>query len=139
MTNLNRDAGWLTGLVDLNTERENVQDRIAEYLTYLISVGFSGFRVDAAKHMKPDDLVAIFGKLKANLGGELPADFISWWEILLGGESDLLMCNSESGYDYGALFFSLLFALLSVCPQLISSLSPPPFSPSQGITTAVTC
>ena len=29
-------AGWLTGLVDLNTEKENVQERIADYLTDLI-------------------------------------------------------------------------------------------------------
>ena len=98
---LDLNAGWLTGLTDLNTERDNVQDRIAEYLTYLISVGFSGFRVDAAKHMHPDDLVAIFTKLKTNLGGSLPEDFITWWEILLGGESDLLMCNADSGYNYG--------------------------------------
>jgi len=44
--------GWLTGLVDLNTERENVQERIADYLTDLIGIGLSGFRVDAAKVWK---------------------------------------------------------------------------------------
>ena len=31
----------------------------------------------------------------------MPDDFITWLEILLGGESDLLMCNSQSGYNYG--------------------------------------
>eukprot|EP01038_Epipyxis_sp_PR26KG_P016006 gene16006-21720_t len=68
-TNLN--AGWLSGLVDINTEKENVQQRIADYLTDLISIGFSGFRVDAAKHIAPDDLVGILTKLKANLGGSI--------------------------------------------------------------------
>lgn len=34
----------LQGLVDLNTEKESVQARIADYLTDLISIGFSGFR-----------------------------------------------------------------------------------------------
>eukprot|EP01116_Phalansterium_solitarium_P024025 TRINITY_DN8669_c0_g1_i1.p1 TRINITY_DN8669_c0_g1~~TRINITY_DN8669_c0_g1_i1.p1 ORF type:complete len:872 (-),score=231.66 TRINITY_DN8669_c0_g1_i1:183-2798(-) len=98
---LDLNAGWLSGLVDLNTERDNVQERIADYMTDLLSIGFSGFRVDAAKHMQPDDLVAIFGKLRRNLGGALPADFITWWEILLGGEAEMLMCNAQSGYNYG--------------------------------------
>ena len=98
---LDLNAGWLTGLVDLNTELDHVQERIAAYLTDLLSIGISGFRMDAAKHMKPDDLVSIFSKLKRNMGGALPDDFITWWEILLGGESDLLMCNAGSGYNYG--------------------------------------
>mmetsp|Transcript_4813 Transcript_4813/g.7636 ORF Transcript_4813/g.7636 Transcript_4813/m.7636 type:complete len:633 (-) Transcript_4813:244-2142(-) len=99
---LDLNAGWLTGLTDLNTEKEHVQERIAAYLTDLISVGFSGFRIDAAKHIKPDDLVQIFSKLRRNLGGSLPDDFITWWEVLLGGEGDLLMCNGDSGYNYGS-------------------------------------
>jgi len=69
---------------------------------FVISVGFSGFRIDAAKHIKPDDLVQIFSKLRRNLGGSLPEDFITWWEVLLGGEGDLLMCNGDSGYNYGS-------------------------------------
>ena len=39
---LNLNAGWLSGLTDLNTEKEHVQDRIAAYMTDLISIGFSG-------------------------------------------------------------------------------------------------
>ena len=62
--------------VDLNTEMPYVQQRIADYITDLLGIGFSGIRLDAAKHIQPDDLVAIFSKLKANLGGTLPADFI---------------------------------------------------------------
>ncbi|GMI02596.1 hypothetical protein TrST_g12438 [Triparma strigata] len=99
---LDLNAGWLTGLTDLNTERDNVQERIAAYMTDLISLGFSGFRMDAAKHIQPDDLVQIFSKLKANLGGEMPEDWITWLEILLGGEKDLLMCDPDSGYNYGS-------------------------------------
>jgi alpha-amylase len=105
---LDLNAGWLTGLVDLNTELDHVQERIAAYMTDLIGIGISGFRVDAAKHMKPDDLVAIFLKFKRNMGGTLPDDFITWWEILLGGESDLLMCNSDSGYNYGGYLIKQL-------------------------------
>lgn len=99
---LDLNAGWLTGLVDLNTERENVQQRIADYLTSLLSIGFSGFRFDAAKHIQPDDHVAILSKLRANLGGgDLPADFVVWMEVLTGGEGDMLVCNNASGYNYG--------------------------------------
>ncbi len=50
-------------------ERDNVQERIADYMTDLMGIGFSGFRVDAAKHIQPDDMVAIFGKFKRNMGG----------------------------------------------------------------------
>jgi alpha-amylase len=99
---LDLNAGWLTGLVDLNTEREDVQQRIADYLTSLLSIGFSGFRFDAAKHIQPDDHVAILSKLRANLGGgPLPDDFIVWMEVLTGGEGDMLVCNNASGYNYG--------------------------------------
>jgi alpha-amylase len=107
---LQLNAGWLTGLTDLNTERTHVQERIAAYLTDLIGIGFSGFRIDAAKHIQPDDLVAILGKLRANLGGALPADFITWLEVLLGGEADLLMCNADSGYNYGGYLLKALKA-----------------------------
>lgn len=62
----------------------------------MLSVGFSGFRVDAAKHISPTNLAAIFAKFKANLGGgELPDDFIAYLEVLIGGEKDLLLCNDN--------------------------------------------
>lgn len=41
---LDLNAGWLSGLTDLNTEKDNVQERIADYLTDLIGIGFSGSR-----------------------------------------------------------------------------------------------
>lgn len=92
--------GWLSGLSDLNTQHPYVQDRIAQYLTDLMGIGFSGFRVDAAKHIRPDDLAKIFGKFRLNMGGgSLPADFISWLEVIIGGEASLLACQ-DSDYNY---------------------------------------
>jgi len=61
--------GWLVGLSDLDTESEYVRDRIAAYMTDLLGIGFSGFRIDASKHMYPHSQAAIFKKLKDNLGG----------------------------------------------------------------------
>jgi alpha-amylase len=104
------NAGWLSGLVDINTEKDSVRERIADYLTDLLSIGFSGFRIDAAKHISPDNLVAILTKFRNNLGGSLPADFVTWLEVLLGGESDLLMCNVNSGYNYGGYLENALYA-----------------------------
>jgi len=48
--------GWLVGLSDLNTESDYVRDRIATYIVDLISIGVSGIRIDAAKHMGPENL-----------------------------------------------------------------------------------
>lgn len=94
--------GWLTGLSDLDTESEYVRERIATYFTDLLSIGFSGFRIDAAKHIKPDSLAAILAKFKGLMGNtDLPDDWVTWLEVLLGGEKDLLMCNAGSGYNYG--------------------------------------
>lgn len=90
---------WLVGLTDLNTESDYVRNRIAVHLVDLLSIGFSGFRVDSAKHMSPDNLAAIFSKVSQRLGGSLPDDFITWLEVLMGGEKDLLACQ-DSSYNY---------------------------------------
>ena len=64
--------GWLVNLCDLNSESGYVRQRVADYFTELISLGISGLRLDAAKHIAPDNLAAIFARLKANMGGALP-------------------------------------------------------------------
>ncbi|KAL5633527.1 hypothetical protein ACGC1H_003875 [Rhizoctonia solani] len=94
--------GWLVGLADLNTEKAYVQERIATYFATLLSVGFSGFRIDAAKHMGPKNIAQILARLKTKMGGSLPPDFITWLEIILGGEKDLLACsyNDYNWYQY---------------------------------------
>ncbi|GAB1518577.1 hypothetical protein RhiTH_001639 [Rhizoctonia solani] len=88
--------GWLVGLSDLNTEKPYVQERIATYFATLLSVGFSGFRIDAAKHMGPKNIAQILARLKTKMGGSLPPDFITWLEIILGGEKDLLACSYKN-------------------------------------------
>jgi alpha-amylase len=47
------------GLPDLATETEKVRKTIAAYLNDQLSLGVSGFRIDAAKHMQPADIAAI--------------------------------------------------------------------------------
>jgi alpha-amylase len=40
----------------------------------------------------------------------MPSDWVTYLEILLGGEGDMLMCNTESGYNYGKYFEDALYA-----------------------------
>ena len=102
--------GWLTGLTDLNTEKDYVRQRIADFITAMLSMGVSGVRIDAAKHIHPTDLAAIFKKLKDNLGGgELPEDFTAYLEVLFGGEKDLLMCGGGD-YSFGKPFVNKMKA-----------------------------
>lgn len=54
----------LVGLEDLNQTRDWVREKLIEHLNHLIDMGVAGFRVDAAKHMWPQDLEVIYGSLK---------------------------------------------------------------------------
>jgi alpha-amylase len=53
----------LLGLSDLDTKDEKVQQNILGYLNDLLSLGVSGFRIDAAKHIFAPDLKAIIDQL----------------------------------------------------------------------------
>lgn len=75
--------GWLVNLSDLNTEKEYVRQRIADYITDLLSIGISGIRIDAAKHISPENLANIFKMLSNNTGGSLPEDFTAYLEVYI--------------------------------------------------------
>ena len=93
------NAGYLSGLLDLNTGDEYVRDRIATWIVENLGAGASGIRIDAAKHIQPDDIAAIFGKVKNYMGGALPDDFMAYLEVITGGEGDMLVRNYNS-YQY---------------------------------------
>lgn len=55
---------WIQGgLPDLRVESHYVQQKIADYLNDLISIGVAGFRIDGGKHERPEDIAAIFAKV----------------------------------------------------------------------------
>ncbi|MDX2474407.1 MAG: alpha-amylase family glycosyl hydrolase [Candidatus Krumholzibacteria bacterium] len=54
--------GRLLELPDLNTGSDHVQDQINGYFQRLQNMGVEGFRVDAAKHMSPEDVQAILSR-----------------------------------------------------------------------------
>lgn len=53
----------LVNLADLDTANPGVQATIVAYLDDLLSLGVSGFRIDAAKHIPADDVEAIVSQL----------------------------------------------------------------------------
>jgi alpha-amylase len=62
----------LLGLADLRTDDPATRNKIAAYLNKLIAYGVSGFRVDAAKHVGEDDLIAIQKLLHRTWEGTRP-------------------------------------------------------------------
>ena len=103
------NTGWVGGdLIDLNTEKVYVQQRIADFLTELISLGISGISINNAKHISPIDFSQIFKRLKDNLGGgDLPDDFIAILELRFGNEKSILICN-EGSYSFAGKFIEKL-------------------------------
>jgi len=73
----------------------------------MIGIGFSGWRIDAAKHIKPESLAKIFRKFKDRMGGQIPDDWMTYLEVLIGGEAGLLMCN-EGSYNYARSFEGMM-------------------------------
>lgn len=53
----------LSGLPDLSTGSDYVQHTLAGYIDDLISIGVTGFRIDAAKHMAASDIEGILNRV----------------------------------------------------------------------------
>jgi len=98
----------LVGLPDLLVGKDYVSDKIAEYMNRLINIGVAGFRIDAAKHMWPNDLNKIIGKLNnlpSRIFGDNKRPFIYFEVIDLGGEpiknTDYTWMGRVSEFRYG--------------------------------------
>ncbi|MET7338745.1 carbohydrate-binding module family 20 domain-containing protein [Nonomuraea sp. NPDC005650] len=85
----------LLSLSDLYTEKEDVRNKIANYLNDLIGLGVDGFRVDAVKHIKKSDFSAILGKLN-NTTAEGKRPYIAQ-EIFDGAGNDALKARAFIG------------------------------------------
>ncbi|MEM1095016.1 MAG: alpha-amylase family protein [Bacteroidota bacterium] len=57
----------LVNLADLATGKENVRDTLAAYLSDLAGLGVAGIRIDAARHMAPEDIAAILARVDGEL------------------------------------------------------------------------
>lgn len=72
----------LVGLLDLDTSNPHVQKTLGEYFAHMLKLGVAGFRVDAAKHMSPQDVKAIKAAA-ADSAGTTP-DKIWWMQETIG-------------------------------------------------------
>ena len=78
----------LVGLLDLDTSSKHVQQTLGAYFAYMLKLGVAGFRVDAVKHMSPQDVKGIKAAA-AKAAGTTP-DKIWWMQETIGapGEED---------------------------------------------------
>ena len=96
--------GWLSGMADVNLEKDYVQQRIADFFTELLSLGMSGLSIANGKQMLPESIANILKKVKENFGGELPKDFLGVIQIQYGNQKYITMCDDESTLSYGIPF-----------------------------------
>ena len=84
--------GHLTGLWDLNTQNESVQQMIVDYTKRVLADGADGFRFDAAKHIElPDD---------PGFGG-------NFWPTVLDNDAEFqygeILLGADRAADYAKL------------------------------------
>ena len=97
------NTGWVNNLIDLNTGKNYVQQRIADFITDLLSIGISGIFIYNAKYISPNDYTEIFKKLKNNLGFEFPEDFIAVLEFDFTDNKNMLICGNGN-YSFSGPF-----------------------------------
>ena len=61
----------LVGLADLDTSSDYVQERIVDYLDDLAELNITGFRIDAAKHIRATELGQILEQFRRDSGNDL--------------------------------------------------------------------
>ena len=64
---------------DLNTSQPYVRSKIAGLVSKLRSLGATGLRIDAAKHMPPSDIAAILGSATAVAYDDIVQETIVDW------------------------------------------------------------
>jgi alpha-amylase len=84
----------LVGLADLDTSSPRVQARLVEYLTDLANLGIRGFRIDAAKHIRSEELGQILSQFRA----QHPEAMYIYQEVIDPGTEAV---RKQDYYDYG--------------------------------------
>lgn len=84
----------LSGLPDLNSSSTYVRGKIADYLVDLVNIGVKGFRIDAAKHIHPNDLAAIVSAVNARV-----ANRPFWYLEVIGAAGEAVQPNQYFGVN----------------------------------------
>jgi alpha-amylase len=85
----------LVGLADLDTSAEAVQNQLVDYLGELVEMGVTGFRIDAAKHIRNEELAEILDKLRDRYPA---ADLYIYQEVIDPGTEAI---RKQDYYDSG--------------------------------------
>ena len=85
----------LVGLLDLDTSKPHVQQTLGNYFAKLLKMGVAGFRVDAVKHIAPNEMKAI-KKAAAEASGIKPENI--WWMQETIGDSNGAKENQPDKY-----------------------------------------
>ena len=85
----------LVGLLDLDTSKPHVQQTLGNYFAKLLKMGVSGFRVDAVKHIAPNEMKAI-KKAASEASGVKPENI--WWMQETIGDSNGAKENQPDKY-----------------------------------------
>ncbi|KAJ7695768.1 glycoside hydrolase family 13 protein [Mycena rosella] len=113
----------LDSLSDLAQGQPEVQASIAGYLKDLMSLGVTGFRVDASKHMEPEDLATIF----STVGG---SPYYTQ-EVPRGGASTPAQYTSNGDViEFGATAYAMNSFLGNSGATVSNMVTPDPMGPS---------
>ena len=85
----------LVGLLDLDTSKPHVQQILGNYFAKLLKMGVVGFRVDAVKHIAPNEMKAI-KKAASDASGVKPENI--WWMQETIGDSNGAKENQPDKY-----------------------------------------
>lgn len=94
----------LVSLPDLNTASPRVQSQLADYLVDLAHLGIAGFRIDAAKHIRSEDLAAILHQVR----DRVEPDPLIYQEVIDPGteaikKQDYYALGDVIEFEYGRL------------------------------------
>lgn len=91
----------LVNLSDLNTGSATVRRRLADYLVSLARLGVAGFRVDAAKHIQPVELDAIYALANQTLAAEGRPLIYTFNEVIDSG-NEAVHATDYFGLEFGS-------------------------------------
>ena len=123
----------LVGLPDLNTALPQVQAQLADYLVDLASLGIAGFRIDAAKHIRSEELATILQQVR----DRLDADPFIYQEVIDPGteaikKHDYYEAGHVIDFEYGRLVGEAFLNVGDRSPaDLLDALSIADLVPSQ--------
>jgi len=89
----------LLGMPDVCTECPATQQKIADYINYLHSLGVAGIRIDAAKHQAAEGLQTLLDKINPNLYRFLEV-FVNYNEAVKPSEYFKLGQITEFGFGF---------------------------------------